>query len=115
MDPQYHLEQPDEFMRELIRIFGKPEAFADSDNDLFSLARKLQKHPEDAPKMFVACGTEDFLLQGNRRFKREFQKSFDLTYEESPGTHEWGFWDTYIQKVLAFLPINLPKETIHEE
>ncbi len=105
MDPKYHLEQPEAFMQELIRIFGKPEDFVGSENDLFGLAQKLQKHPEKAPKMYVACGTEDFLLQGNRRFKREFQKAFDLTYEESPGTHEWGFWDTYIQRVLAFLPI----------
>lgn len=105
MDPKYHKEQPEEFMQELIRIFGSPEKFAGSENDLFALAYKLAKHPEKAPKMYVACGTEDFLLQGNRMFKREFQNVFDLTYEESPGTHEWGFWDDYIQKVLAFLPL----------
>ena len=106
MDPQYHTEQPGEFMRELVRIFGSPEKFAGSENDLFALARKLAKHPEKAPRMYVACGTEDFLLQGNRMFKQEFQKAFDLTYEESPGTHEWGFWDDHIQKVLAFLPLH---------
>ena len=105
MDPKYHMEQPEDFMRELIRIFGSPEKFIGSGNDLFALARKLAKHPEKAPKMYVACGREDFLLQGNRQFKREFQQAFNITYEESPGSHEWSFWDAHIQKVLAFLPL----------
>ncbi len=115
MDPKYHMEQPEEFMQELIRIFGNPDKFIGSGNDLFALAQKLAKKPQMAPKMYVACGTEDFLLQGNRMFKRLFQKAFNMTYEESPGTHEWGFWDAYIQKVLAFLPLNHVKETGHEE
>jgi S-formylglutathione hydrolase FrmB len=29
----------------------------------------------------------------------------DLTYEEGPGEHEWGYWDQQIQKVLAWLPL----------
>ncbi len=105
MDPKYHQNQPEAFMIELGRIFGKAEAFSGSENDLFFLAKELSKQPKKAPKMYVACGTEDFLLEGNRHFKQEFQKVFDMIYEESPGTHEWGFWDAYIQKVLAFLPL----------
>lgn len=108
MDPKYHFEQsPEDFQRELIRMFGPPEKFAGSKNDLFSLADKLALHPEKAPKMFVACGTEDFLLEGNRQFRDTYGKVFDLTYMESPGTHEWGFWDAYIQKVLAWLPLRM--------
>ncbi|MDF2723402.1 MAG: putative esterase, partial [Paenibacillus sp.] len=29
----------------------------------------------------------------------------ELEYEEGPGSHNWGFWDLYIQRVLAWLPI----------
>lgn len=106
MEPKSHAEnRPPEFFQELIRIFGSPEKFPGSENDLFALGEKLARHPEKAPKMYVACGTEDFLLDANRTFVKKFQSAFDLTYEESPGTHEWGFWDAYIQKVLAFLPI----------
>jgi S-formylglutathione hydrolase FrmB len=105
MGPRLLTQQPEEFQKELIRIFGSPEKFHGSVNDLFSLARKLAKHPEKAPKIYAACGTEDFLLEANRAFRDEFGKALGVTYEESPGTHEWGFWDAYIQKVLAFLPI----------
>ena len=28
-----------------------------------------------------------------------------FVYREGPGTHEWGFWDRYIQEILAWLPI----------
>ena len=33
----------------------------------------------------------------------------DLTYFEEPGTHEWGFWDRNIQRVLKWLPIQTEK------
>lgn len=29
----------------------------------------------------------------------------DLTYEEGPGGHDWGYWDRMIQRVLAWLPM----------
>jgi S-formylglutathione hydrolase FrmB len=28
-----------------------------------------------------------------------------VTYEEGPGKHDWVFWDTYIKKILAWLPL----------
>jgi S-formylglutathione hydrolase FrmB len=56
--------------------------------------------------LYQCCGTEDFLYEDNKRFL-EFSKGLDLklTYEEGPGTHEWGFWDKYIQNVLNWLPL----------
>ncbi|MFN8442578.1 MAG: alpha/beta hydrolase family protein [Caldilineaceae bacterium] len=58
------------------------------------------------PKVYIACGTEDYLLRANRQFA-DFLKAngADVTYEEGPGGHDWEFWDTYIQRVLAWLPI----------
>jgi putative tributyrin esterase len=58
------------------------------------------------PKVYIACGTEDYLLTANRIFA-DFLKSngVDVTYEEGPGMHDWDFWDTYIQRVLEWLPI----------
>jgi putative tributyrin esterase len=29
----------------------------------------------------------------------------DFTYEESPGDHQWKYWDAQIQRVLEWLPI----------
>lgn len=35
-------------------------------------------------------------------------KGYDLTYEESPGDHQWKYWDEKIQTVLSWLPISKP-------
>ena len=46
------------------------------------------------------------LYPHNLRF-REHARSLglDLTYEEGPGAHDWGFWDLWIQHVLEWLPL----------
>lgn len=28
------------------------------------------------------------------------------TYEEGPGGHDWDFWDTFIKKVIDWLPLD---------
>ena len=33
------------------------------------------------------------------------RKMFNLSNEEGPGAHEWDFWNTYIRKVLEWLPL----------
>lgn len=99
-------KRPVEFQIEMQNVFGDPEAMEGSFNDLFALGEKLRKAPEKAPKMYMACGTEDDLLPGNRKFRDAFGETFDLTYEEGPGDHTWDFWDTYIRKALAWLPID---------
>jgi S-formylglutathione hydrolase FrmB len=58
------------------------------------------------PKVYIACGTEDYLLTANRRFADFLTANgVDVTYEEGPGMHDWDFWDTTIQRVLEWLPI----------
>jgi S-formylglutathione hydrolase FrmB len=52
------------------------------------------------------CGTEDFLYDLNITMKNHLEAlQFDLTYEESPGDHQWKYWDAQIQRVLEWLPI----------
>ena len=29
-----------------------------------------------------------------------------MVYEEGQGAHEWDFWDTYIRKILEWLPLD---------
>ena len=92
--------------RELTDIFGPLRAIAGSDNDLFALAGKLVKSKGSKPALYQCCGTEDGLYPHNLRF-REHARSLglDLTYEEGPGAHDWGFWDLWIQHVLDWLPL----------
>lgn len=89
--------------REQYDIFGDLDKLPGSQHDLMALAAKLD--PKDAPKLYAVCGTEDFLLGDNRAFRDAYQEKFNMTYVEAPGTHEWGFWDTHIQSILKWLPI----------
>ncbi|MHC1681451.1 MAG: hypothetical protein AB6733_00600 [Clostridiaceae bacterium] len=58
------------------------------------------------PKIYMACGTEDSLIDSNRDLRNFLVKSgVNLTYEEAPGKHDWEFWDAYIKKVIDWLPL----------
>jgi putative tributyrin esterase len=91
---------------EVANTFGAYSEFQGSDNDLMHLVSRLAKSKGPRPKLFQCCGTEDFLYAGNVRFRDHARLlGLDLTYEEGPGTHEWGFWDRWIQRVLEWLPL----------
>ena len=84
--------------------FGTREQFEGSENDLVHLARKVSASEGPRPRMYQCCGTEDFLYENNQRFRTIMNElRFDYTYEEEPGSHEWGYWDAKIQDVLAWM------------
>lgn len=87
-------------------IFGDVNKVKGSENDLLYLVEKAAFSNGPKPLLYQCCGTEDFLYEDNIRF-RDFCKKLpiDLTYEEEPGTHEWGYWDKKIQRVLEWLPL----------
>ena len=91
---------------ELAMIFGDAAAIAPSGGDLSELARHCAQARGPKPKVFQCCGTEDELIEGNRRFREVMAPlSFDYRYEEHPGLHDWAYWDLAIQRVLRWLPL----------
>lgn len=91
---------------ELIGIFGEKLSVDGTDSDLFFLAQRVATSAEPKPKLFVCCGTEDSLLGDNRGFHQHLDAMhYEHVYEEGPGSHEWGYWDANIQRVLAWLPL----------
>ena len=88
-------------------FFGDLSKVKESDFNPEWLVEKLCKEHAKFPQIYLACGTEDTLLQGNRRM-RDYMKAagMDVTYEEGPGGHEWDFWNRYIKKVIDWLPLN---------
>lgn len=71
------------------------------------VGKKLADPALEYPKLYIACGTEDMLLNHSRAFAKLLEnKGFDVTYEESPGDHNWDFWDAYIKKVIDWLPLD---------
>lgn len=98
-------QQP-EREEEWTNVFGDLDALAGSENDLFHLAEALARSDGPRPKLYQWCGTDDGLYDGNVRFRDKAKDlGLDLTYDESPGGHEWACWDTHIQHVLRWLPL----------
>ena len=57
-------------------------------------------------KLYLCCGTEDGLLADNHDFRQHLDSvHLENTCEEGPGDHEWGYWNTQIQRVLDWLPV----------
>ncbi len=90
-------------------IFGSPDKVRGSENDLFKVAETLKSSGQNIPAIFIWCGSEDFLIQQNRDMRNHLEKlDIPYTYEESPGDHQWQYWDEKIQTVLKWLPIEQP-------
>ena len=88
-------------------VFGKDlkEILASDKNPEYLIDRLLeQKKP--IPDLYLACGTEDSLLAENEKFVRFLEsRKVPVCFETGPGGHEWDFWDTYIKRVLDWLPL----------
>lgn len=87
---------------ELVNIFGSPEMVAPSGNDLWTLAQQSQ--PGTLPRILSICGSEDFMIEDNRRFNTRMHslKHIEFHSYEFPGTHNWEFWDRHIRHALEF-------------
>lgn len=85
------------------RAFGTAKAFHGSENDLFHLMEQNAGAPRK-PRLYVACGTEDFLFGQHKKFIPALEKNgWDVTHEETPGFgHEWAYWDAQLAAFLSF-------------
>jgi len=84
-------------------VFGPADRIEGSFNDLFAAAAELKDSPL-RPEVYMWCGTEDFLYDQNVKMRDHLRAlGYDLTYEESPGDHQWKYWDAKIQTVLDWL------------
>ncbi len=87
-------------------IFGPAEQVKGSFNDLFACAERLVRLDEALPRVYIWCGTEDFLFTQNVAMRDHLRAlGYDLTYEQSPGDHQWKYWDQKIQDVINWLPL----------
>ena len=65
------------------------------------------------PKLIQLCGTEDFLYENNRTFRRHLEKiGYEHTYREGPGEHAWPYWDKAVQYVFMFFRELDPDNTL---
>ncbi|NLO35795.1 MAG: esterase family protein [Clostridiaceae bacterium] len=88
-------------------IFGSYDAYRGSDNDLAALAEKTASSGQPKPKIFLACGSGDFLYDANLAFRPHLEKlGYDVAWsEKADAIHTWSYWDETIQQVLDWLPL----------
>lgn len=89
-----------------LSIYGPAASVRGSENDLYHTARELIQSGRPVPKIYDACGTEDFTYAGNVAYRDLLLSlGYDVTWRESPGVHNWAFWDEYIEYILDWLPL----------
>lgn len=85
-------------------IFGNREDLAGTEDDLPGKAKALAASGKEKPRLYMGCGTEDFLYSVNVEYRDMLNDlGYDLTYNERPGMHNWEFWDLEIQTALKWM------------
>ena len=75
-----------------------------SDDDTIELLHSYADSGKPKPKMYIAVGDDDFLLEHNHNFRdAAIADGFDIKYEQGPGNHNWIFWNDYLPRGLDFL------------
>ena len=87
-------------------VFGDKFDITGTDDDLFSLLHKRVVEGAALPKLYMTCGTEDFIRPGNEKFFTAARmEGVDIRYDRAPGVHDWDFWDEHIRDVVKLLPL----------
>lgn len=93
--------------RNIVDAFGGMEGYLQSSVNVWDRLPELAKG-DALPRLYFCCGEDDFLYGRYTKFK-DYAKQIGLnaTFEEAPGyTHEWRFWDLFIQKALTFFGLD---------
>ena len=85
-------------------VFGDLDKVAKSDMSPRYLAKTLRRQGVELPRIYMACGEDDFLYKANQAFVDYLMAhDVDVTFEVGPGAHDWDFWDPYIKKGMEWL------------
>lgn len=69
-------------------------------DDLYKLAEKCAKKSKK-PQFYMTCGTEDYLLEVNHKFRDHMQQlDLPFQYKEWTGVHDWYFWNDSLKLML---------------
>ena len=84
--------------------FGERGQVLGSDRDPKALASKLVEAGADLPRIYMACGAEDFLIEPNRSFHAHLETlGVPHDYAEGSGVHDWVYWDAHIERAMTWL------------
>ncbi len=100
-----HKRLNDPVLREEMRaIYGTLSGIKGGPTDLFTLAERVAAAATPQPRLYLACGTEDFLYKGNVAYHRHLDKlGLEHTWVTGTADHSWSYWDDQIEQVVAWL------------
>ena len=84
--------------------FGDMCHLLGSDKDPKHLAKVCLNQGNAIPRLFMACGSEDFVYQQNRDY-HDYLDSIDFPHEwwVRPGMHDFDFWNQSMQESMNWL------------
>lgn len=84
--------------------FGDLKEAETSDKNPEYLVMEHLKSGQPLPDIYMACGSEDFLIEHNRAFVSFLKaQQVEVLYEEEPGTHNWDFWNPHIVRGMDWI------------
>lgn len=84
-------------------VFGDLTKVKNSDVNPEYIIKQRLEEGRGLPRIFMACGTEDSLIENNRKFRDFLEENrIPATYYESPGIHDWKFWNEYLEKAVLW-------------
>lgn len=85
-------------------MFGDLDKLENHENNPEELVRRIKAQGGPMPEIYMACGTEDFLLTSNRAFDVFLtEERVEHIYLESQGAHDFMFWNTYLEPAVQWL------------
>jgi putative tributyrin esterase len=70
-----------------------------TDLDCYALVDQMDRRT--MPLLSFDCGTDDHLIEDNRRFHTFLEgRGIAHTYQEHSGGHTWEYWDAHVQEAL---------------
>lgn len=88
-------------------IFGDLDKTWYTDKNPEVLVQELVQGGKEIPKLFLTCGTEDELLDVNRRFDKFLSANgVEHEYMEDAGMHDWAFWNKCLIPAFNWLTVS---------
>ncbi len=91
------LKQMELFVEEPLTSYLQED---ESENSVWGM---IQKSSGNLPKLRFDCGTEDLLIDYNRKLHDQLSAAaIGHIYQEFPGGHEWDYWQEHLKESLRF-------------
>ena len=91
------------------RVFGDLDQVLTSPGNPEQLVLDIQEQGDPMPELYLACGSEDFLLEPNRQFRQFLQdRGVKHVYRENPGIHDYRFWNGHVESALRWM-LDIPE------